>query len=217
MMMLRIRQCSVQTREETMDVPSPKKKARTASSWKQKCIDAFELQPVPARKGTASQKALSELDVEEMWKRYYEFRIQANRDEEEEESYDDDDNGDKELLQKMQEDVKDLAAELDCPWWTQHMKMRVTEAVWEECDELRTLTVHSYIFSPYQIPHAVQLEHRFHYRARMSSIEFFCSWNFSLLHLKDYTPQPCYADEELEVLCSNGFKDPPYLEGHDDL
>jgi hypothetical protein len=80
---------------------------------------------------------------------------------------------------------------------------------WEDGEELRSSQYFGYIWSPYAIPHAIALEHRRHFRTRMSSIEFYTTWGYILLDFEDDISEDDDDDEEEEftTLCSDCFED----------
>ena len=194
--------------------------------WRQKCADDFGLVEQP---GAATLAALS--SDEETWKRYHEFRSRLEKETSIEEIDEDDDKTG--ILQQFRQALQEEADEVHYDAWVRHTFQSVDNLQWElPGQEIRSMTACATIFSPYLIPHAVELEHRYYCRPRFSWCEFYCYWHFRLKRfdgepngddvqqkLSQRYPKdvillnPTYvADDEMEVLCSNGFKDPPTIE-----
>lgn len=93
----------------------------------------------------------------------------------------------------------------------------------------------STVFSPYAIPRAIELRHRAHLRSGWSSVAFSLTWKFKMIRFDGYLGGDAeerrladlYPEEaphfkgkavyepktKFEVLCSNGFVEPPLALG----
>ena len=159
-------------------------------SWRVKCIDKFGLRPLPNDAAIGSEDA---------WKRYYEFRSR-----EEAGSASDEENS--EFLEEwkggMAERTSKYLAENQVKWhWT---PMLGGDLVWEDYDHLRTAEYYSTVWSPYAIPHAIALMHRYHNRVRMHSVEFHTFWAYSFVDCED---ESTIDGEGYRKICSNHFED----------
>lgn len=200
------------SRMSTMDNPPAEKKRKAGDSsetlsWRAKSIEEFGLQPVPD--GWKDSVAIGS---EEAWKSYYAYRSRVEcRQSEEDVSVGeidsdgdcrDDENSDfmKEWKHKMTARIEEYMAN-DCQW---HWTPRFGDLIWEECDELRSAEYYANVWSPYAIPHAIELEHRYHCRTRYSSIEFGTVWSYREV---DFEEKDAIDSDEYKELCSNCFKD----------
>lgn len=210
--------------------------------WRLRCKQDFELQEVPddwckSGKNKKRLDALSQAN-EETWRRYHDYRsriakehVLKEEDEAEMSVENDDDGGNARVLRRMQHALEMEAHDVDFEPWLQHTFQSIDNLQWESYSQntIRSITTCVTVFSPFLLPHAVELQHTYHYRPRSSWCEFYCNWHFSLLRFDgkpngDVTQQalaqrypkdvillnPTYvADEDMEVLCSNGYLDPP--------
>jgi hypothetical protein len=208
-----------------------KRKAPDCDQWRQKCVAAFGLEPLPWANDRLT--TLSQAD-NETWKRYYNFRMKIEKEDEiieEDEDYD----GSIQLLHECKDGLKHEVDRVGFEPWLQHTKQRIDDICWEDSDRdsIRSVTTSATIFAPYALPRALVLEHRYHFRPRSSFCEFYCYWHFRLVRFDgepngDTVQQrlalkypkgwilmnPTYvADDEMEVLCSNGYKDNPRVQG----
>jgi len=195
-----------------MNNPPAKKKRKAGAdssetmSWRAKSIEEFGLQPVPD--GWKDSVAIGS---EEAWESYYTYRSRVEcRGSEEDDSgdeidsdgdYIDDENYDfmKEWKQKMAAQIEVYMAN-DCQW---HWTPGFGHLVWDD-DQLRSAEYYTHVWSPYAIPHAIDLEHRYHCRSRMSSVEFGTIWSYRKV---DFEEEVAIDSDEYEELCSNCFKD----------
>jgi len=206
--------------------------------WRQKCADDFGLEPLPSWCQGERLTALSVAN-EETWKRYHEYRRrlekEASMDEDDDAEmdvdYDNEDDGKARILHKMQNALENEADDVNYDLWIRNTFQSIDDLQWDD-DDIRSITTCATVFSPYLLPHAMELEHRFHCRPRSSWCEFYCYWHFRLVRfdgepngdvlqqkLAQKYPKdvillnPTYvADDEMEVLCSNGYKDPPQIQ-----
>ena len=213
--------------------PEPKKPKVVASSsrtWRQKCIDTFDLQPVPNAWASKVPEG-----SEAAWERYYQVRIKKNEpkrpydydsDEEkdkkpapafvefsdirqkpanfDEESWDVECmNTWKKFMKKKIESLKS-SEKLKCAWkWTPGM-----EAFdWEDYKDLRRGTYLSFVWSPYAIPHAVALEHYYYRRIYSSSVDFGTTWKYALVDFEKRRSASELTERDFVLLCSNGYED----------
>jgi hypothetical protein len=214
--------------------------------WRQKCIDEFKLRPLPeAWSSNACLVALSQ-SSDAIWKKYYHYRVGAFDGEGDESAEDaEPEGGDDKLLAKckamLAQEVRAAgqSSEVGAQLWLSHTKVAIQETCWEDEDDLRSASYHGWVFSPFALPRAMELDHRYHQRARNTSIEFYCTWDFKLVAF-DGSPGDAqqqalakaypdglggdsvrfmhdgkgelHEDEVefgMEVLCANSYKDPP--------
>ena len=213
--------------------PEPKKPKVVASSsrtWRQKCIDTFDLQPVPNAWASKVPEG-----SEAAWERYYQVRIKKNEpkrpyhydsDEEkdkkpaafaefsdirqDEEDFDEESwdvecmNTWKEFMQTKIESLKS-SEKLKCAWkWTPGMEEAF---VWEDHQDLRCGTYLAYVWSPYAIPHAVALEHYYYRRVRFGSMGLHVTWSYALVDFEDEKSTRQLKSKDFTFICSNGFED----------
>lgn len=205
-----------------------KRKAPDCDQWRQNCIAGFGLEPLPWTNDGLTKLGQADNDT---WKRYYDFRMKLEKEDEIIEE-DEDDDGSIRVLHKCKDGLKDEVYRVGFEPWLQHTKQRVDDICWQDSDDIRSVTTSATIFAPYALPRALVLEHEYHFRSRYSSCEFYCYWRFRLVRFDgepngDKVQQklalkypkgwiltnPTYvADEEMEVLCSNGYIDPPRVQ-----
>jgi hypothetical protein len=175
-----------------------------------------------------------------VWEKYFRYRTSAFGAEDEPEC--DPEDGDGKLIAQCREglanEVKSVGQE-GARLLGAHSKVALSESCWEDADDLRSATYHGLCFSPFALPRAMEIEHRYHQRARMNSIEFNTTWDFKLVafdgnpgdgvqqRLAKLYPDGLSGDNVkfmhdgeaelhehevefgMEVLCSNGYTDPP--------
>lgn len=150
-------------------VEVPRKKHETEEDacddddWRQKCVDKFGLLPLPDEWLHDKLRELSTSN-NHTWKRYFTYRDSVTKSK----------NictgaGPKKLKTRMEIDADTIGY----PLWSKH-------AFPFSSHGMRISEYDAVIFSPYAIPQAIELEHRYQYRTRMYSIEFFCNWGFKL-------------------------------------
>lgn len=205
----------------TSVVATNKKMASSSSSWRQKCQQDFGLVELPKECEQLSQAN------DESWKRYHQYRTQIEQDASMEEE--DDDDGKARVLKKMHQALQQEADDVHCPQWLAHTFQNVDNVQLESDTEFRSITTCATLFSPFLVPHAVKLQHTYHYRPQSDWCEFYCNWHFSLerfdgnlngdgrqQQLAQIYPADTIllnslynAEEGMEVLCSNGYMNPP--------
>jgi len=221
-----------------MSAINPNKKIRR-TNWRDECNKKFGLTPVPKDWESEKLKEISQAD-NEIWKRYYDYRIKIKSlDEDEEDSPHDEKRGNLwiEISDGLKGEIENIASSNEeskflANSWLSHSKRNITHLCWEYSDELRSGTYSAIIFSPYSIPHAISLKHRYHNRDRFYSVEFHVTWEFKLIRFDDKGPGDTiskklakrfpggwhYSDESPciynalvneELLCSDCFIDPP--------
>ncbi|CAJ1919826.1 unnamed protein product [Cylindrotheca closterium] len=170
-----------------------KRKADDSPSlWRAKCIERFQLKPVPE-----GWKDAVAGGTETAWKRYFEYRSQ----EEEKLSVYDPDHDDYCYDEPKCDFMKEWKAKMrsvTCrePWFSWTPKFG--RLVWVDEDEYRTAEYYSHIWSPYAIPHALGLEHYYHHKVT-SFIEFRSIWSYRMIDFEiDSSPTV-----ECTELCSN--------------
>ena len=179
--------------------------------WRQKCVAAFGLKPLPwANDGLTS---LSQGD-NETWKRYYDFRMKLEKDDEIIKE-DEDCDGSVYLLHKYKDSLTHEVDRVGFEPWLQHTKQRIYDICWQD-DIIRSVSTSATIFAPYVLPRALVLDHEYHCRTLYSSCELHCSWHFRLVRFDgephgDQVQKRKRLDDEFELLCSNGYKDPPQV------
>lgn len=143
------------------------------SSWRDKCIDAFGLQPLP--ENMESDDALKKLcEDEDSWEKYFNFR----KGKEAESAKDTDDLfRDYNLEKKWKECIESAAKDLDMKDWFRHVNCYTETSCYEGkfC---------STVFSPYAIPRAIKLKHYCLNKSMLNSVEFHCDWKFELTGFK---------------------------------
>ena len=167
-------------------------------SWRDKSIKQFGLLDVPD-----DWKDSVARGTEDAWKKYYEYRVNAEgkpNENEEDDEYEED-NG---FFKKWTNDMDSRINTLMKPNCTWHWKPQIDYILWEDCDHLRTGNYSSYVWSPYAIPHVINLKHRYHGRARLNTYEFFTIWQYRLI---DFEKEETIKNEEFQDLCSNCFED----------
>ena len=223
--------------------------ADAPSEWRSKCIARWNLQEVPAAwyEGSAAltdhYEELSRAD-DETWKRYHAFRLKHlpkaaaashetgdTAEDEDRYLYDDENCG----LQKKADAHLERVTACNGPGgllWAAHADCLLKDSVWEDVDDPRSCEFEGVVFSPFALPRATRLKHRYHHRSRWSSIEFYCTWDFQLVRFdgiafgdevqqrlakqfpKDLMgPDIAFAHESettgFEELCSTSVLDPP--------
>ena len=91
---------------------------------------------------------------------------------------------------------------VDTEW---HWTPRFGDLVWEDYRELRSAEYYAHVWSPYEIPRAIELEHQYHYRTRYSSVEFSTVWSYRKIDFEEEGTINC---EKYKTICSNCFEDP---------
>eukprot|EP00550_Attheya_septentrionalis_P005447 CAMPEP_0198298156 /NCGR_PEP_ID=MMETSP1449-20131203/39851_1 /TAXON_ID=420275 /ORGANISM="Attheya septentrionalis, Strain CCMP2084" /LENGTH=380 /DNA_ID=CAMNT_0043999345 /DNA_START=105 /DNA_END=1247 /DNA_ORIENTATION=+ len=189
-------------------------------SWRLQSIQRFGLRPVPPAWASAVAGG-----TEEAWKKYYKYRCQTegikeeeggddNMDKEEQGDDDDDDYdwgdedyGSKELMEEWKKKLGYMKYEAkDCGWqWTP----KFGYLTWDD-NEIRSAEYYCHVWSPFAIPHAIALEHRYHRRPRYSTMEFYTVWSYRLVDFEEEDDDDDDDDDEAKKyteLCSNCFED----------
>ena len=144
-----------------------------------------------------------------VWKSYYKERTAIKETEAEtvafgERSWNDDGEGHmcdlwkkcRRELQTIEEDIRGSGAELGFPSWSMNTNMAVVHLVSDDGESVRTAEYIAHVWSPFAIPRALKLQHRYHCRPRSNSIEFFATWAFAI---KEFDGEAMEEDEELET------------------
>ena len=201
------------------------KKARKGGGWRQKCIDAFDLQPLPER-WVSKDEHLGKLSeaTDEVWKKYYEYRIKHLPIEEKKAGSDDLRLSDEPSNEGVLACIK---LELDCEVHAVKREMPTTETkdaanlrstlletfskthtsqecdcAWDDGDNPRSADYFALVFSPFALPRALRLTHEYYNRAKYSSTEFRVEWTYKLMSFG-------YSEEDdFKEICSNCFVDP---------
>jgi hypothetical protein len=187
------------------------KKAKLDSDWRTKCIEEFKLQPVPV---TWSDQVAR--GSEKAWKNYFEYRKKQVK-----VSIKNDDDIEKEAVQEWECKMEDLEFEIfpeqefnpEQPGlWQTHLC--VEDLVMVDHYEMRSAQFHGRVYSPYALPHAIHLQHRYHRRPRMSTMEFFAEWRYKLLDFEDAQDEDFDEGQDdddesggFTTICSNCFED----------
>lgn len=222
--------------------------AQEQQSWRSKCIERWELKEIPAAwyKDSVALKDYYEklsLGQDETWKRYYEFRQKSCGDSEdiiEDEDEDDpyDENGG--LQKKANQHLKSSAASSGPGGLllAVHTCCTLLDTCWNDCDDLRSCSFKGVVFSPFALPRAIRMKHRYHNRSRYYSVEYFCCWSFQLVRFDGVAfgdeiqqrlakkfpgdisgPSVLFQHETptagFEDLCSTSLLDPPNVHGLD--
>ncbi|CAB9514661.1 expressed unknown protein [Seminavis robusta] len=171
-----------------------------AVSWMSKCVAEFKLNPIPT-----AWKCEVPSSSETQWKRYYYYRKEKEQTFLEETSVDrgGDDEAVKDLLakwhSKLRKEVLQCLGKDMCEKWLATISAK--DLCWEDADELRSATFEANVWSPFAMPHAIKLQHRYHHRARSRSVEFYATWAHSLLDFAEL------GKVDWEELCSNCYED----------
>jgi hypothetical protein len=202
------------------EVDSRMKETKQKTDWRKKCIEEFKLQPVPA---TLSDQV--DRGSRKAWKSYFKYRSKQVKVSGWDGSDEDDDHDDyeedyvKEAVQEWEEELKDLASEIfpkseanpDPVKWQTHLSLKNLDL--DGNCEMQSAQFHGYVYSPYAIPHAIHLQHRYHRRVRMSTMEFSVEWDYKLLDFEDADDEDFDEEDEddeyggFSAICSNCFED----------
>lgn len=157
--------------------------AEAAASWRAKCISRWNLREVPSAwcegnpQLAAHYEKLSRAN-DTTWKRYHKRRLLFEKKRKNsEEDYHDDFNAN---LRKLA--TKRLEDHLSTPGGrvlVPHVVVILEDSI---CDDIepRSYEFEGVIFSPFALPRAVRLKHKYHNRGRLSWVEFFVDWAFQL-------------------------------------
>ena len=178
--------------------------------WRQKSIEKFKLKEIPTEWTTEALLSKSKGD-NETWKQYYCYRTKkkafiSGLDNDLEGNW---------PAPEIRQQLKDLATTVGFPEFSDHSLQYIADITFEDYKEIRSVTYKSIVFSPYALPQAIVLEHRYHYRTRYHSVEFGCYWHFQLLGFDntnmDYanSRQTKYymLEDGMELLCNNVLLD----------
>jgi hypothetical protein len=195
--------------DQILEASTSRSAKKAKIDWRDKCIHKFNLQPVPE----AWQDRLSS-GSERAWKRYYQYRKNPKKnkrgDKEDDESFwpgddgEEDEEGEDNLLRVWNEKLNGLAYGIfqsqdekwRCKW---RASLSAGRLVWEDYDVLRSAEYYAHVWSPYVIPHAIHLKHRFHSR------KFSVVWGYQLLDFEESLDD--HEDEEFTTICSNDYTD----------
>ena len=201
----------------------PEKKRKTlggtaiSSSWREKSIDKFNLQPVPNK-----WKDSVAIGSEDAWKRYYNYRVDKEKDDARNISsfsnYNSDGDSIDDYEMKNHDDVlqslmwswtdssfngmgemtkRRMLNELEWQWTPLKPKLEL-----EEEDKIRSVDYYSYVWSPYAIPHAIKLTHSWYGQAKYYSYDMATDWNYFLLDFEEDVEQLKLKYTEV---CSNHY------------
>mmetsp|Transcript_6275 Transcript_6275/g.15605 ORF Transcript_6275/g.15605 Transcript_6275/m.15605 type:complete len:387 (+) Transcript_6275:83-1243(+) len=166
-----------------------------------RCVDQFGLQPVP----DAWKDSTHGRGSETAWKRYYNYRSRVE-DIADVDKLSEDDDGylDYKYLKEWQQEVELRSEEYmatDVEW---HWTPKLGNLTWEDYEQLRSAEYYAHVWSPFAIPHAIELEHRYHGRARYRSFEFFTFWGYRLI---DFEDESTIDSDRFKNICSNCYED----------
>jgi hypothetical protein len=190
--------------------PATKRSKTDTTSWRDKCITKFNLRPVPDAWTDSVARG-----SESAWERYYHRRCKEERtheekygdqynsdgdliDEEEEDSHGPESN--KSLMQSWKWAMEDILEENKylvegCQWmWTPF----IGSVDWDD-SRLISANYYSTVWSPYVIPHAVELHHYYHSKPGWSKIDFYTEWEY---YLRDFEEEESKS-VKYQQLCSN--------------
>ncbi|CAB9522774.1 hypothetical protein SEMRO_1339_G264290.1 [Seminavis robusta] len=188
-----------------------------AQTWKERCIQEFDLRPLPL---SWNEKVVEQ--TEEASERYYllrkkGFARKAEVEDREESDLDDsDDEGTLEgllegLLEELRDKLEDMSTNIfgeDAPWkWQTSLSAKdLTWDAYSSSDRLMTGTFQGLVWSPYAIPRAVSLEHYYYRRPSMRTMSFRVEWSYKLLNFEaDGVMQLFEAERKWTVICANGY------------
>ncbi|KAL7537692.1 hypothetical protein ACHAXR_008004 [Thalassiosira sp. AJA248-18] len=173
------------------------------SSWRIKSIDCFCLQPVPDE-----WRDYVAVGSEDAWKRYYEYRSKVEQ--EDKDKMTDQRFKDEGSLDFLKEWKASMAKRIDesmakgAPW---HWTPALGHLGWDEDARLVSAVYSGSVWSPFAIPHSIDLYHKFHRRMRLGGLEFGTYWEYRLVDFedeetvksKDHTELcKCYEDADIE-------------------
>jgi hypothetical protein len=180
----------------TEQPPEKKQKVTDANLWRSKCINRFDLKPLP--KGFPSSASSEYSD--DSWKRYYDYRVKIEESDPRNsyDGYDSDGNsiGPSEL-DEDHEDIQDIVYS-----WTSYgmanrlEKLMVDEVKWQwtpqkpicRWDDPGTPTsvdYYAHVWSPFAIPHAIKLNHEWYGKVGWSYSELVVDYNYKLINFED--------------------------------
>jgi hypothetical protein len=178
-----------------------------APTWQQKSIAEFNLLPVPGN-------WLEGEMPNSVWKSYYNKRTAIIKAEAERANMDDDDDGEgayhlwklgRRKLRAVEKDIRRRSgATLGFPSWSKNTNFAVQYLDSEDGESVETADYVAHVWSPFAIPRALKLKHRFHHRARNYSVEFYASWDFAIVK---FNGDENNQDEQMVKLCSNCYED----------
>ncbi|GFH44196.1 hypothetical protein CTEN210_00670 [Chaetoceros tenuissimus] len=161
-------------------------------TWREKSIAAFDLKPVP----DAWRNEVREYS-DSKWENYFSFRVYnefISKRQETEIEY----QGflDKEWIEVMADRIEELMENKDCQWqWTP----MISDVVYDD-DSIRTCDYLGFVWSPFEIPACIALNHYFHNRARYSTVEYWTNWKY---YVPDFNSLKVdLEDEDFTELCS---------------
>lgn len=169
---------------------------------------------IPAEWPLPDEVSTATVDV---WRAYYSHRIACKKREDYLQDSDEDEYGEeekvRELFDKCQSELEEVEEGVRGVDWTNDNGFPWFENTFIDieryvpdaygCNELQSATYKAIVFSPYAIPHAIELQHRYHRRARWSTMEFYATWAYSL---KTYDNGVSSSNEMMQ-LCSNCYED----------
>ncbi|KAL7533389.1 hypothetical protein ACHAWF_004472 [Thalassiosira exigua] len=199
--------CSSPPEEEKQDVrpsrpsrPSPPRPpSANDTSWRAKSIEKFGLQEVPDGDGW---KDMVPEASEQIWKKYYDYRCRVV--ERKKQYLEEDVEAEHEFIDKWEHIMETRIQEFmvaGCKW---HWTGELGYVDWNGGDQLRSSGYYSHVWSPYAIPHAIALEHRYHCRARLTTVEWHTIWGYRLL---DFEDDNTIESDEYTTICSDCFED----------
>jgi hypothetical protein len=197
--------------------------------WTKKAMDSFGLNPIPSNWANPGMLEQCHLKDKVLWKRYVHSRHELEeicQDEEPDEKKCDDMD-----MDTTEQYTEELKREFHAKWeasvlgavMLKHTKQRVANATFDESNmangKLKETTVVSTIFSPYLLPRAVQLCHRYYRRTASDSANFYCTWHIQFVSLTEYEEgRDLYGYywkpqlRQMNEICSNGHLDMPTKE-----
>ena len=139
---------------------------------------------------------------EEAWKRYYECRSKEEADSEADK---DDSDGSLTYLNEWKEAMADRIEKCMVEGINWHWTPWVGDLEWSDYNELREAEYFTDVWSPFAIPHAIKLFHRYFCAVGMNSISFHTMWSY---HMVDFEDEDSVSEEiNYKKLCSNHYGD----------
>ena len=194
------------------------------TNWKQQCIDTFHLLP-PVMQDTSDDTS-----DDAVWKAYHQTRVSWNQRKDRFESF----QREPELLEQWENALAEIQTQIKNKqqlndkqqWQTSNnnsISMDIQGYVPTTFADsgIQTVEYHAMLWSPYAIPRAIQLRHKYHRKPDWNKQEFSASWSYWLVDTfeketaKETKDGPnmiqlcsaCYEDEELQadVINTDGF------------
>lgn len=188
------------------------------TDWKQQCIDLFRLLEVPSSSEESTPN--NDDDGGATWKAYHDARVSWDQRKDRFESF----QREPELLEQWEkalvEEAKKIKKEKDLedsPMldnWNKTVSMDIQgyiPATYADSG-IQTVEYHAMIWSPYAIPRAVQVVHKYHRKPDWSKQEFSVSWRYRIIdnfaeNAKEVAEDTTNTNNKMTTLCGCCYED----------